>query len=471
MTFSDSVQTRIRHLAARRITIGVTGFSRSGKTVFIGAVAQALLTAGYWDQRRGQGPLARFGPFERGKIRGASIRDDIYSCLPHFPFHKVRDSLLGRTAHWPEPTTGISRIVLDIDTVASPGVKQRLARKVGLPNVGLGHIQLELVDYPGEWLVDLSMLGQSYEAWSEHMLLLASEEPRTALSGQYLSELAALAIQQHFDAEIIERLADLWEDYLRRAAALGLTLNQPGRLLRPDTLRHSPVLQLVPLPPEYSESKLYRGMRRRFSEYKAKVIKPFHSEHFARMDRQIVLVDVLRTLEAGQQVFDEMVRSMAMALGAFRYGKGGWLSKLPGVARTTHVLFAATKADHVTRHDRANLEELLRLILGSLDENARMRADAGRHEVLALASVRATTDYQTEGQPRREILRGRPAGASDEGLWDPGNLPLDMPPEWSDLSFQFFNFDPPSMPKAQVEGFPAINLGKALDFLVGEDFK
>ena len=59
-----------------------------------------------------------------------------------------------------------------------------------------GPRQLELVDYPGEWLVDLSMLGESYEAWSEHMLSLASEESRAALGDQHHSELAALAIQQ-----------------------------------------------------------------------------------------------------------------------------------------------------------------------------------------------------------------------------------------------------------------------------------
>jgi predicted YcjX-like family ATPase len=471
MKFLPAFRQRFESLATQRITVGVTGFSRAGKTVFIGSLAQALMTQDAWRQRRGLGPLAKFGPFERGRVHSARIRDDVHSELPHFPFRQVRDSLLKRDSNWPEPTTGISRLVLDIDTVSRPGMWKALGDRIGLPNVGLGHVQLELVDYPGEWLVDLAMLDQTYEEWSRQTLARATSGLRKALSSEYLAQVELVPTDQSFDDEVSGGLAEAWARYLGAAAEQGLTLNQPGRLLRPDTMRHSPVLRLVPLGDKLHDSGLFKGMSARFDEYKRKVIGPFHKDHFARMDRQVILVDVLRALHAGESVFIEMIEALALTLRAFDYSKGGWLSRLPWVGKTTHVLFAATKADHVTRHDRVNLEQVLRRMLDSLDESRRLRSMAARHEVMALASVCATTDYETQKPPRREILFGRPAGEVETGQWDPGLLPLDVPPNWSEIHFQFYNFAPPCMPNASLEGFPAINLGRALDFLIGEDFQ
>jgi predicted YcjX-like family ATPase len=62
----ENVQSHLDSLMTKKITLGVTGFSRAGKTVFIGSLAQALLTSDSWVVRRGQGPLAQFGAFERG---------------------------------------------------------------------------------------------------------------------------------------------------------------------------------------------------------------------------------------------------------------------------------------------------------------------------------------------------------------------------------------------------------------------
>ena len=454
---SDAIQQQFEGLTAKKITLGVTGFSRAGKTVFIGALAQALLTADAWAQRRGQGPLASFAPFENGRFRSAQIRDDIHSDLPQFPFRKVRDSLVGRDARWPEPTEGISRLVLDLDCRSKGWIKK--SRR----------IQLELVDYPGEWLVDLPMLGQGYQEWSERMLTLARKGVRSAWSISYFNELDKIAAGQKFDEEIVSRLADAWGDYLQKAAAHGLTLNQPGRLLRPGTIRHSPVLRLAPLSAAQCQGPLGKGLAKRFEEYKRKVIKPFYNEHFAKMDRQIVLVDVLRSIQLGEAVFDEMLQALGQTLRSFRYGKNSLLSWL-GRARTTHVLFVATKADHVTRGDRANLEQMLRRMLFHVDDQGHLRSSAAHYDVLALASIKATEDWMTKTPPKREILYGRPKGEDSKGQWDPGALPLDMPPHWSEVHFQFLEFLPASMPDAVFEGFPTINLGKALDFLIGEEF-
>jgi predicted YcjX-like family ATPase len=38
---------------------------------------------------------------------------------------------------------------------------------------GAAELRIEIVDYPGEWLLDLPLLGQSYAEWSRVMLDLA----------------------------------------------------------------------------------------------------------------------------------------------------------------------------------------------------------------------------------------------------------------------------------------------------------
>ena len=47
------------------------------------------------------------------------------------------------------------------------------------------------------------------------------------------------------------------------------------------------------------QGSLARMMARRYEAYKSVVVRPFFRDHFARLDRQIVLVDVLTALNAG----------------------------------------------------------------------------------------------------------------------------------------------------------------------------
>ena len=101
-----------------------------------------------------------------------------------------------------------------------------------------------------------------------------------------------------------------------------------------------------------------------------KVVKPFFFGHFARLDRQIVLVDALTALNAGAgRVADLQRCAESMCSPAFRQGANSWASALFG-RRIDRILFAATKADllHHTSHDR------LEAILEADREGRRRRA-------------------------------------------------------------------------------------------------
>ena len=134
-------------------------------------------------------------------------------------------------------------------------------------------------------------------------------------------------------------------------------------------------------------------LARRFESYKTHVVQPFFRDHFARLDRQIVLIDALSAVNAG-----------AGALADLRAQHGGDPQVLPAgrptpgcrsilPRRIDRLLFAATKADHLhhTSHDR--LEAILRL----LADKAIARASFAGAEVKVDGAGRAAGDARGGG--------------------------------------------------------------------------
>src|SRR5207253_3730485 len=96
--------------------------------------------------------------------------------------------------------------------------------------------------------------------------------------------------------------ARLFTGYLKacRDERYAMSLLPPGRFLMPGDLAGSPALTFAPLElagegPAPAGS-LWAMMERRYEAYKQVVVRPFFRDHFARLDRQIVLVDLLAAL-------------------------------------------------------------------------------------------------------------------------------------------------------------------------------
>ena len=145
-------------------------------------------------------------------------------------------------------------------------------------------------------------------------------------------------------------------------------------------------------------------MGRRYEAYKDVVVRPFFRDHFARLDRQIVLVDALAALQcrAGRGARSRSARWPAFSTAS---GSGAARSLSSAVPRRAidRILFAATKADHLhhSSHDR------LEAILAAHGRRARpQRAEfAGAAiDVVALAAVRATREAQV-ARGRRQAAR------------------------------------------------------------------
>ena len=150
------------------VWLAVTGLSRAGKTVFITSLVHNLLSALHNPNRM---PLLKVAG--DGRLRAARLRTDTADVLPRFPYQANIARMADVTANWPQPTADISEIGIDI-RFEPAGLGGRLLTRVGGPTATL---RLNIVDYPGEWLLDLPLLSQDYAGWSRAMLRLWRDQP------------------------------------------------------------------------------------------------------------------------------------------------------------------------------------------------------------------------------------------------------------------------------------------------------
>jgi predicted YcjX-like family ATPase len=220
-------------------------------------------------------------------------------------------------------------------------------------------------------------------------------------------------------------------------------------------------------------------MERRYDAYVSSIVKPFFYGHFARLDRQIVLVDALTALNAGASAVKDLQQAMVDILACFRQGSNSMLSTLFG-RRIERVLFAATKADllHHTSHDR--LENILKVIVA--DAMAKAEYSGAEIEVAALAAIRATREASVRQKGETlECIVGTPLAGEEVGgtRFDgtaeaaifPGDLPKDAEKALEGTlegTLKFVRFRPPQ-PKDGA--WPHIRLDRAMEFLLGDRFR
>ncbi|MBE0554305.1 MAG: YcjX family protein, partial [Rhodobacteraceae bacterium] len=222
---------------------------------------------------------------------------------------------------------------------------------------------------------------------------------------------------------------------------------------------------------------LWREMERRYEAYKSKVVQPFFREHFARVDRQIVLADVLGAIHHGPWAVEDLRRTLAEVLSAFRPGRNGWLTALLGGRRVERILFAATKADHLHHEQHPALTAITEALLAE----ARSRADFAGAETaaLSLAGLRSTVEdrLQRDGADLPAV-RGRLLETGRQAVMYPGELPRDplrlLSParagaaEWLDADYGLMAFAPARASLKPGEGPPHIRLDRAAEFLFGD---
>ncbi len=439
------------------IRLGVTGLSRAGKTVFITSLVANLMD-------RARMPALRAAA--DGRIEAVWLQPQPDNTVPRFRFEDHLAAMTGRDPHWPESTSGISELRLSF-RVRPSGLLSGFQ--------GTSTVHLDIVDYPGEWLLDLGLLDQEFQQWSD--AVLARFGTRSEMAG-FIEQLGQTDPATALDEPTASALAERYTEALAGLRAAGLSNCTPGRFLMPGDLKGSPALTFAPLPPGAGpRGSLAREFQRRFDAYKREVVRPFFREHFARIDRQIVLVDMLGAIHSGPAAVEDMRQSLADILATFRPGRNDFLRQLFLGRRVEQILFAATKADHLHHSQHPQLAAIAEAVL----RDARARADfagAGT-EAMAIAALRTTTEDRIEqGGRTLDVVRGTLLKTGKPVAMYPGRLPEDpsklLDPArsgaetWLDAEYSIEGFAPQEVTLKPGEGPPHIRLDRAAEFLIGD---
>jgi predicted YcjX-like family ATPase len=484
-----TAQSLADYVSGRALRLGVTGLSRAGKTIFITAMAQHLTLAARMAALKQKNPLPVFRVHAEGRLTRGFLEPQPDDDVPRFAYEEHLAALTGPGGHsddrsWPASTRRISELRLTLE----------FERKAGFRK-GPAALSIDIVDYPGEWLLDLPLLGKSFADWSRETLAASQAPARAKIADDWRTYVAGLDPKGQADEEHAQKAAALFTAYLAlcRQDSFALSTLPPGRFLMPGELAGSPALTFSPLPldegQEYGPYTLAAMMRRRYEAYKAHVVRPFFRDHFARLDRQIVLVDALAALNAGPAAVHDLEAALGGVLQAFRTGRSSLFSSLLR-PRVDKILFAATKADHLNHVNHERLEAILRY----LTARAIARAEnlGAKVDVIALAAVRATREAKVNGRGgaplaavigtplKGEMINGEVFDGQTEAAIFPGELPQDpqsvfqgdgLPQTAEQADYRFLRFRPPIAQRdaaGMALPLPHIRLDRALHFLLGD---
>ena len=284
--------------------------------MFITALVRSLVAGGR---------LPFFAAMAEGRVARAYLEPQPDDAVPRFAYEEHLGELASDPPRWPESTRRISQLRVTIEYAHTSALRRAL---------GPGRLHVDIVDYPGEWLIDLPLLEMSFADWSRRAVEDARAAHRAGAAKDWLEFLSTLDADAPGDEQAALTGAGLFTRYLQAARTPDpeLTAPGPGRFLLPGDLAGSPLLTFFPLPPAassaYQRGSLGAMLARRFESYKAHVVKPFFRDHFARLDRQIVLVDALSAVNAGPAALADLQRTMEAVLKCFRPGANTWLSSI-----------------------------------------------------------------------------------------------------------------------------------------------
>ncbi|MDF1690633.1 MAG: YcjX family protein [Cycloclasticus sp.] len=370
----DAITSQTTKLANKavdkHVCIGVTGFSGSGKSTFITSLIHQLKFSN-------EAMLGGFSPARDDKIIEINLLP--IPGLKLFDYDAGIDALSSDPPKWPEPTSSLSGCILEIVYKRDSFIKSVIGEQTTL--------RVEIRDYPGEWLLDLPLLGLDYPSWCIDITETFQLTERKELIGELLDDLKAIS---PFDVLTETQINDLYERYkafLVACKEANMTLLQPGHVLLPAendsfeaffplmNIRNYSAKELK----NADKSSIYKVLLGRYKEYLKSVVNPFFIDYFKSVDRQVVLIDSLKALSNGANNFEDMMVAFSRIIDCYSYGENGFLRRLiaPNIER---ILFLSSKPDRVLSNQHENLRQFTDNII----------------QRICKQSIRNTIDIQTE---------------------------------------------------------------------------
>ncbi|MCL1123926.1 YcjX family protein [Shewanella surugensis] len=462
-------QSFVHRSSDKHLRLAVTGLSGAGKTAFITGLVNQLLESG------DQGDYAHLPLWHvarEGRLLGVKrvLQPDL--TIASFNYQNAMVMLTDKPTQWPNSTNNISEIRLAIRYQPEKGLLAKLTDSATL--------YLDIIDYPGEWLLDLPLLKLSFQAWCQRQQQRLSVLAKSRYFYAFKHALSQLNLMEKADEMQLKQLADHYQTLLVDSVShLGFYHAQPGRMLLPGELIDTPVLAFFPLIEmngvDFDQLEAgepdsgYHVLKARYQEYVRKVVKPFYQDHFSRFDRQLLLVDCLTPLNKGKAQFEDMRNAINDIMESFRFGQSNVLKRLFS-PRIDKLLFAASKVDHVTRSQQSHILSLLTQLIKSTQQGAKF--DGCEVETMAISAIKATTHGMVkQDNTEIEVVQGEELAGRTQITVFPGEVPQTLPRSdfWQQQGFEFVNFAPP-MRQSTTKGadFDHIRIDHLLQYLIGD---
>lgn len=457
----DTVYERANDVFHPTIRLGVTGLSQAGKTVFITALVHNLLESGR---------LPLFKAARQGRIQRITIDQQPDATIPRFDYETSIDSFCN-DRQWPQSTSRLSQLRISFYFDPQKTINKVFNRR---------RFTLELIDYPGEWLLDLTLLDKSYQYFSEKALATARASDRIPEAADFLATVNAINVNGEIDERTVKYLTAAYINYVKaqQAGEQTLPLFAPGRFLIAGDYQGAPALTFCPLPnlsDKIKPNTLAGLMQRRFEGYKKRIIQPFFQNYIAKLDRQIILIDALTAINGGSNATTLLRENLEDILSCFKIGRKNWLNQLFS-HRISRILVAATKADHIHHSNHQRLQLLTTQLIESTTGRAQL--DPKSLAGLAIAAIRTTREGVGKNNDVPFIIGTPMAGEEIDGKQFDGNteagiFPGDLPDSLQEAlaasgrgNLKFIRFRPPNC--LHEKPLPHIRLDRAIDFLIGD---
>lgn len=435
----------------QHVRVGITGLSRAGKTALITSLVHQLTHAE-------SAQLPMWQALSEGRILGVERQPQPDLTMLPFDYDGAMTALTSQPPVWPSSTKGLAEIRLAIRFESQGSIKRQLSDHYTL--------YLDLVDYPGEWLLDLPLLEQDYQQWCQQQWQWLTQAPWREISDPWLQQANRLT---EADEQEIATVSSAYAQMLQSLRYdQGASFLQPGRALLPGDLEGTPILAFYPLNPAQwdDQAPLTQMLTQRFEAYKKQVVKPFYKNHFAKFDRQIVLIDSLTALNQGRAQVEQMRHSLQGVLQSFHYGPGSLLRRLLS-PRIDKLLFVAGKADHVSIDQHANMLALTEQLMGA--SGKRVRFSGAKSESMVVSAIRASEQGQVDdGSGPVAVIRGHDM-QQQPLLRYPGEVPRSLPNNefWQRQGFDFVQLSPPRDLQRDT-AMPHMRMDHLIEWMLGD---
>ena len=458
-----SLNKQSKILNGRRLRVGITGLSQSGKSTFISSLINQLIN-------HEKASLPGFAPALSGRLLGVTVSPLEDSGLKLFPYEHAYQCLAQNPPQWPPSTEDLSGCLLELR------LKQSTSKLNPFSNDQYSFF-VEIRDYPGEWLLDLPLRDMDYSRWCAQCNAQYAQEPRKGLLGDWLNVLQDLDPLDTVDESSLEAIAGRFKQFLKDCKYKDRSLSQiqPGRFLIPGDVKDADILCFVPLLKcsSYTEGQLsaadensyFKVCEKRYKRYINELVDPFYNNFIKKVDRQLVLVDVVNTLYAGPEYVDDMRQALTNITDSFSFGQQNRLAQMVS-SKIDKVIFAATKIDQVVSDDHESVRNLLAILVRQAYKNAQHQGVEPLCE--AAAGVRSS----------EELSKGKDKGVSGNGLdgkpigYIHPTIPRRLPEgdQWDQfLSWQSPPLNPPhGLSHKNHDVLPHIRIDTILNSLIGD---